>query len=44
MERVGGIMNGEVNPYRSFIVGNDYFGRVQFKFCDILKGLLLPHS
>ena len=32
LERVGSIMNGEVKPYRSFIAGNDYFGRVQFKY------------
>ena len=30
--RIAAIMNGEVEPCRSFLAGNDYFGRVRFEY------------
>ena len=32
VRRIAAIMNGEVKPCRSFLAGNDYFGRVRFEY------------
>ena len=32
VRRIAAIMNGEVEPCRSFLAGNDYFGRVRFEY------------
>ena len=32
VRRIADIMNGEVEPCRSFLAGNDYFGRVRFEY------------
>ena len=32
VKRLASIMNGEVKPCRSFLAGNDYFGRVRLEY------------
>lgn len=32
VRKIAAIMNGEVKPCRSFLAGNDYFGRVRFEY------------
>ena len=32
VKRLAKIMNGEVKPCRSFLAGNDYFGRVRLEY------------
>ena len=32
VKRLADIMNGEVKPCRSFLAGNDYFGRVRLEY------------